>query len=63
MINLFKKTSGDAAQLVNAEACKSRGNAFLGQDELEQAAACYREAMALKPDYAEARLAQSVKGV
>jgi len=58
IFKFFKKAgpTSDSAQLASAEACKRRGNAFLSQGELEQAAACYRDAMALKADYADAWL-------
>lgn len=34
-------------------ACKKRGNEFLAQGRLEDAAECYRQAVAINPDYAE----------
>jgi protein O-GlcNAc transferase len=34
-------------------ACKKRGNEFLAQGRLEDAAECYRQAVAANPDYAE----------
>jgi tetratricopeptide (TPR) repeat protein len=37
-----------------AEAAKNRGNAFLHDGNLDQAAQCYREALRLSPAYAEA---------
>jgi predicted O-linked N-acetylglucosamine transferase (SPINDLY family) len=37
-----------------AQACKDRGNEHLARGELEPALACYRQAIAIAPNYAEA---------
>lgn len=44
---------GEAARAA-AEQAKQRGNEHLGKGELDAAAECYREAVQLDPDYAEA---------
>lgn len=44
----------DDAALERAEACKQRGNEHLAKGELDAAINCYREAVAIVPDYAEA---------
>lgn len=54
MLNIFRKPADKEDASAAAAALKDRGNAHLGRNEFEQATACYREAIRLKPDYADA---------
>jgi protein O-GlcNAc transferase len=65
MFNWFKNTptvSNNPAPVKSAEvadeytACRKRGNEHLAQGRLEEAAECYRQAIAVNPGYAEGLL-------
>ena len=56
---LMKRTASAANQLFavntnNAQEHLSLGNAFCSQSKLHEGMACYRQALAIQPDYAEA---------
>ncbi len=51
-----EELAGKAGPLEESNACKKQGNEFLAQGLLEEAAECYRQAIAFDPDHAEAYL-------
>ncbi len=51
-----KELAGKASPLEESNACKKRGNEFLAQGLLEEAAECYRQAIAFDSDHAEGYL-------
>src|SRR5688572_23936657 len=44
------------SEVLNKASCKQQGNELLAQGMLEEAAACYRQALALDAGYADAHL-------
>jgi tetratricopeptide (TPR) repeat protein/SAM-dependent methyltransferase len=47
-------SKADSSQLAESEACKKRGDGYFGEGKLEDAIACYRQAIAINPDFVRA---------